>query len=495
MTDDKTSPIMIGWASADITPSQPVNLHGQHYARVSEGVRDPVTATALALAPGDDATQAAILVSCDLCIAADSLRDAVRQRAGAACPDLSPESIVLNATHTHAAPTAFVKEDLVARDGKALAVDGIDLPVMDAAEYIAWAAERIAAAAVEAWRARAPGAIGYGLGQAVVGHNRRAAYADGSSRMYGNTATATFSHIEGYEDHDVNLLATWNEKGEITGVAINVACPSQVDETDFVISADYWHDVRVELRRRLGAGLFVLPQASTAGDQSPRRLWDKAAEERMRRLAGRTAREEIGFRIAEAVEAVLPLAATERRERLPIRHIVVKAELARWKVSESEALQADREAEPHRREYERLAAELRENPAKRLEPRWYIPVTTAFARWRFLAGVRLRYEHGRTQTRLPVELHAIRLGDVAIATNPFECYLDYGIRIKARSPAVQTFLVQLAGPASYLPTARSIRGRGYGSAPSSSIVGPEGGDELVEWTVRAMGEAFETGKR
>jgi hypothetical protein len=44
-------------------------------------------------------------------------------------------------------------------------------------------------------------------------------------------------------------------------------------------------------------------------------------------------------------------------------------------------------------------------------------------------------------TSMPVEVHVIRLGDMVIATNRFELYLDFGIRVKARSPAVQTFVV------------------------------------------------------
>ena len=54
-------------------------------------------------------------------------------------------------------------------------------------------------------------------------------------------------------------------------------------------------------------------------------------------------------------------------------------------------------------------------------------------------------------TRMPcspsykMELHVLRLGDVAIATNPFELFLDYGVQIEGRSPALQTFLIQLAG--------------------------------------------------
>jgi len=57
---------------------------------------------------------------------------------------------------------------------------------------------------------------------------------------------------------------------------------------------------------------------------------------------------------------------------------------------------------------------------------------------------------------MPVEIHAIRLGDMAIATNRFELYLDFGIRIKARSKAVQTFVVQLAGPSLKTEKAREV---------------------------------------
>ena len=46
----------------------------------------------------------------------------------------------------------------------------------------------------------------------------------------------------------------------------------------------------------------------------------------------------------------------------------------------------------------------------------------------------------------------IRLGDVAIATNVFELFTEFGIQIKARSRALQTFIIQLSGPGSYVPT-------------------------------------------
>jgi hypothetical protein len=85
-----------------------------------------------------------------------------------------------------------------------------------------------------------------------------------------------------------------------------------------------------------------------------------------------------------------------------------------------------------------------------------------------------------------MELHTLRLGDVALATNAFELYTDYGVQIKARSPAIQTFILQLTGPGTYLPTARAASLGGYGAVIQSSHIGPEGGQVLVERTVEAL---------
>ena len=85
----------------------------------------------------------------------------------------------------------------------------------------------------------------------------------------------------------------------------------------------------------------------------------------------------------------------------------------------------------------------------------------------------------------------VRVGDVVFATNAFELYLDYGLRMKTRSKALQTFVVQLTGSGTYLPSGRSVGGGSYGSVPASNHVGPEGGDVLVEETVKAINGLFD----
>lgn len=69
------------------------------------------------------------------------------------------------------------------------------------------------------------------------------------------------------------------------------------------------------------------------------------------------------------------------------------------------------------------------------------------------------------------------------------------MRIKARSKALQTFIIQLAGggkyTGTYLPTARAEAGQSYGACMYSNEVGSKGGQELVEATLEAIEELWE----
>jgi hypothetical protein len=101
--------------------------------------------------------------------------------------------------------------------------------------------------------------------------------------------------------------------------------------------------------------------------------------------------------------------------------------------------------------------------------------------------VRKRFELQQVNQNMPIEVHAIRMGDIVFATNPFELYLDYAVRMRELSEAVQTFLIQTAGcHGTYLPSERSVSHKGYGSVPASTDIGPEGGEKLVDWTLRAI---------
>ncbi len=503
--DPGSDHLRIGWATADITPDRPVVLRGQFHARVSEGVLDRVTATALALeAVEKGATKDwAILVSCDLVAIGDELRDRVREHVRTMLPELDPTKVFLNATHTHTAPAfgnrsqdreaAFAKEhgwDLPS----AWADWGIELAALPGVECREFAAARIAGAVERAWKSRKPGGIGFGLGSAVVGHNRLTVYDSGKSQLYGPTERRDFSHLEGYEDHGVGLLFTWDRDKTLTGVVINVACPSQCSENLYRISADFWHDAREELRRRLGQHLFVLPQAAAAGDQSPhligRGSTRENAEQRMERLTGRNRRQQIAQRLADAVISILPHLEKTVEWSPVLAHRVAQVELTRRLVSAQDVTSALSESERWRQRYEELRRTIEEHPETKQKNRWYTEITQAHRRTLWGASVRDRFELQQEHPRLSYEIHVLRLGDMAIATNPFELYLDYGIQIQQRSRAVQTFVVQLTGAGTYLPTRRSVAGGAYGAVPASTDIGPEGGRELVEQTLALIESLF-----
>ena len=459
--------LRIGWGTADITPDQPVILSGQFAARVSTHVQDPLTVTALALESADDgAREQAVMVSLDLVTVTDEMLAACRAQLKERLPDFDAAKLFLNATHTHTGPEIRMWR-----------WPDLGVEVMDDAVYVDLVVSEVVAAAAQAWESRRPGGVCWGLGQAVIGHNRRIAYLDGSAKMYGKTDDPQFSHVEGYEDHSVDMLFTWNDADRLTGMVLNLACPSQVTESAKYVSADFWHEVRCEIRRRHGDGLFILPQCSAAGDQSPHLLLHKQAAARMRELKGVSERQEIALRLADAVDAVLPVVKDDLRRQMPFAHTVETIELTRRLVTEEEMLDAKAEAATFRQEYEQLRQAGCED---------YMKFSRAYqkARWHE-TGVE-RYDLQKTQPKCPVELHVIRLGDIALATNPFEYFLDFGLRIKARSKAVQTFLVQLAGPGSYVPTERAVAAKSYGAGAPSNAVGPEGGQELVEATVERI---------
>ena len=106
-----------------------------------------------------------------------------------------------------------------------------------------------------------------------------------------------------------------------------------------------------------------------------------------------------------------------------------------------------------------------------------------------------RYEDQDANPNYIFPMNVVRLGNIAIANNPFELYLYYGQNIKARSKAFQTFLVQLSGNgnyhAGYLPSPDAEKFGGYGGLIINGQVGSDGGYKLCDITVEEINKLFE----
>lgn len=456
------SELHVGGATVDITPERPAALAGQMHTRISSKATTLILASAIALESreGDQVVDQAIMISCDLVAIRQGLLEMVRERAKDKIPGFDLNKLILNATHTHTAPVTL--EDSYRLLGSA---------VMKPAEYTEFLVGRIVEAAQQSWAQRKPGKAGWGQGQAVIAQNRRATYADGTSKMYGATNVPDFRGIEGYEDHNLDVLFFWDIEDKLVATAVNVPCPSQEVEGLSEIHADFWDPVRRQLRERHGENLHIVTWTGAGGDQVPRPMYGKAADERMRRLRGLTRLEEVARRVVRGWEEAYEGARLELVTGPWFQHQVELIQLPWRRVTEKEL--ADAQAG---------AAKYKDDPREQTRYLWNQRVVD-----------RYEAEKAGTLGSFEMELHTLRLGDVAIATNPFELFTDYGVQMKARSPAVQTFLIQLSGSSGgYLPTPRAVEGGGYSAVIQSSRVGPEGGQELVERTVEGFNKLWET---
>ena len=509
--------LKIGWGKRSIAPDGPVPIAGQFYLRVSAGQYTPVLASALAVSNEKDAV---IFVSVDMVVFSAEELKSVHRILKKEVPEIPVEKIILNSTHTHSGPSYVnSKADYLKEVG-----------VMPSSKVLAFLSRQVADAVKEAWASRAPGSIAYGYGFATTGHSRRSVYqkdigklrgavsgltVNGHAVMYGKTNDELFDGFEAGTNAFINLLYTFDKKDRLTGAVINVPCPAQTNEHAWMLHAGFWHHVREKLEVKYGK-IGVICQSAAAGDLSPRPLLYLAAEHRRFRLKYKDKidaylknpmitpfsdqctpkerrdlaehdlvdflrAEDIAVRIAAAFDEVLSWAGQEKFSNPVLQHEVRTVELSRRQFPEALV-----EEEKCKHE------EVMKLPFKTDGTKWerLIENSRLSARRRRIGGVLSRWENQEKEPALTTVIHAVRLGNIAFATNRFELFMDYQHRIQARSPFEQTFIVQLVtdpwGAGSYLATEKAVRNKGYSASPYCNLVSPKGGQELVEETLKIL---------
>ncbi|NLD86956.1 MAG: hypothetical protein GX633_01680 [Clostridiales bacterium] len=517
-----------GWAERDITPKGPSHIPGHHNMRISEGVVDPLTTTALVLENGGDVT---VFVSIDGTSMRKWITDEIRGKAVNKCPQLTESKIIAFMTHSHNAASHYydggkLDETLIERFSEEqlkkeletyIPQSFMDVPrpgmqISSSDEYRDYVAEQVSDAIIEAYETRRETGIAYGYGYAVVAHSRRTVYFDDYSKrpgvelnsltavhghavMYGNTDDEQFSHYEAGADHTVNVMFAFDTEKKLTGAVINIPCPSQCSESEYsqLISADYWHDVKKAVREKLG-NIPILAQCAAGGDLSPRILHYKKAQNRRFMLkygvddvTGRVeelARRDIAERVCFAVEEIYSWAKNDIDYGAALAHEVRTLELERRDISEEQyntALESIEQLkkEPFKFDIGSAKENLDYNSILKSKRNRFVRIAQ-------------RYEASKIKPTFSAEVHAVKVGNIAFATSQFELYMDFMHRIQARSPFAQTFIVQLCGQpdgrgsGSYLATERGVAGKGYSASVFCNAVSPEGGQRLVEETLSML---------
>ena len=410
-------PITIGASTRLINPEIGDDICGQLHRRFCEYIHDDLEANLVYLRSGDEQVMLGSLDLAGLWVDDDLPR---ARAAMAAATGLPERSIILTCTHTHEGP-----------DTGGLLTE--DSPKNEA--YLARLQDALVSGAEEAVSGARPARVGWGRGHAHVGFNRRLCWADGTHSMYGDSTRADFTGLEGPDDPEHSVLwAVDEEEGRPLAVAHGNCCHATCMEGEHFASADFPGEARRLVREALGP-LPVLYLQGDSGDTSPwnmlkvpyRHDGERRAREMGALLAGET------LRLMLESEPVADPVLSHAYEDLVLG----------VRMPTDEALALAREINAQGNEGDKL---------------WQWVLAT-------YGALRLYDEfHAHPFDTAPV--HAVRVGDWALLTNPCEMYCQFGLDAKRRSPAAVTAIAQLAdGFCGYCPTIYGQMGGGYSGDP------------------------------
>jgi neutral ceramidase len=430
--------LLIGSASADITPPPGVSMPGYFTDRKCDGVLDGIHARAL-VAEGDG--RAIAIVACDcLFIPADftrRIRRIVSERTG-----IAPGDILVAATHTHTGPIlprTFVPDEQ--------GLVGTLYPGDPDEAYWEMFIRKAAGAVEMAWRDRTPSdGICVKVGSVEgIAFNRRYRMTDGSVRTNPGRNNPDVIEPAAPVDPAVTVASFPGHSACIVNYALHL---DVVGGTR--ISPDYPGHMSRALRRLLGRKINCLFLNGACGDINHVDV-SSTSEMKGNALSRRTgnvlAGEVLKLLNADVSAAGGPVAAASEA-----------VTLHRRQPDASELALAE-------------AALTREN-------------LTPQNRSQAMAAVALARTGERTAH---TEVQCLRIGDLALVGLPGEIFVEIGLEIKRRSPFPHTILVELANDwHGYIPTSGAFSEGGYETSYRSARFEPDTADRFVEAALRVL---------
>jgi len=438
-----------GSDSRDISPGKPMALFGYpHVRRISTGIHDPLLASALYL-ENDGAK--AVLVALDLLFldppTARRLRRAVARTTGA--PE---ECVFISCTHTHSGPVTV--------------------------SLLAWRKDVAVPAPCQSYHRR--------VRQQVVLACRAARDRARPAELAWTTADATGAggnriSPSGVIDPACGLLSIRTRRSrKMLSVALVYGMhPTVLHEDSTLVSSDFPHYTREQLRDALGRSLVVLYLNGPCGNQSPRYFVKGqtfAEAERLGRKLGRFA--------AGALDALREndwcgdpvLAGRKMRVALPRRKL-----LSPRKARQTLAA--------YRRRHDRLVAQKAPHPEVRTAECAVFGAESAVC----LAEAGARGGVDRLLKRYrPIEVQALRIGPACLVGLPGESFTEYALAIK-RSVGMRAFVVGLVNGElqGYIVTPEAAARGGYEAA--NALFAPQAGERLVA-AARTLADSLRKGE-
>ncbi len=431
-----------GAATRNINPEIGSFLPGQLHNRRMTHVRDPLEINMLYIA---NRNSGICLVSMDSAgifnmAQLNEMRAIISRVTG-----LPVSNITISSTHTHTGGHAWsLIHDAPDDDG-----------------YLQLIYDNIESASQEAFNSARPASIGTATGIAHVGYNRRMCWEDGSHTMYGDSSRPDFTGLEGPDDPTHTILFARDEDGKYIAICHNNCSHSTCVEGAIYASADFPGESRRIIREALKTDVPVLYLQGASGDTSPWNVlnypWRYDDEQRMH---------EAGATIAAETLRLLHCTQTINN---PIINVSATMPVMQLRMpTEDELAKA------------RITKENGEDKTNRWD--YVLDVDGVLRLW--------DEYHENQQEEVP--LSAMRIGDLVIATNPYELYCQFGLDIRRRSKAKHTMIAQLTnGCLGYVPTIYGILGGGYsGRAIYWARMEPYAGYITVDETAKLINELY-----
>jgi Neutral/alkaline non-lysosomal ceramidase, N-terminal/Concanavalin A-like lectin/glucanases superfamily len=412
--------LRVGAAVVDITPNQlPVLVNGGMLTRSVDSIHTRINARAIVLNDGQDSIG---IVVVDSCMVPRVLLDDAKQKA-AAQTKLKPEHILISATHTHSAPSAFA----------ALGTEA------DAA-YVPFLREKITEALVAAEANLRPARVGWGSGSApeFTALRRWVRRPDRVEEdPFGNPSVRANMHAasnpenvtgpSGPEDPELSIIAFQSLDGEPIAALANFSMHYFSDQA---ISADYFGLFCESFQTRLKeqhpkANMVVALSHGCSGDIWRRDYMTWAGKDQQTIEGYTQGLLAIAMKVYADIEYQADADLEMAEASLPMKYRVPDKQRLQWA--------------------ENIVATMENNPPK--------DTTEVYAREQLLLNQMRETE---------IIVQALRIGDIAITTTPNETYALTGLKLKAFSPLARTMVIELAnGADGYIPPPEQHHLGGY----------------------------------
>ena len=408
-----------GIALADISPEKGVQMAGYpHCPRPNEGIHDPLYCGALYLDNGRDSIT---LVTLDLLYFGKKYCRQLREKLGG--------NIIFTTSHTHSGPWSSTPLASELAEG-----------LHDDPSYIAQLLPKVEAAIVEArsntFEAKFATGVGHCGKEQGVGGNRRVK--------------------NGVQDDSVNVICVKDMNDTVRGILFNYALhPTYLHAENLLVTADYPGYVRRYLSFAYPEAKFMFAQG-TSGNQSSR--YHRVGQ---------------NFEEAARVGSTLGVEIFHTIERMEFKYDI---EIGFKSAEIDLPTRSYPPVEVARREMEEARKAFREMPDDDYIAKRNCELAM-FGKENEFYYAEIAAEGGAiTDEELPCEVCLVTLDDTNICTTQGEIFVEFGLELKAASPAKKTFVFEVTNGSlpGYMFTPDAVNDGGY-EVGTSVFTGEAGG--------------------